>query len=193
MIKDINFWEGKKVFITGHTGFKGAWLSYVLKLLGSKVYGYSLKPEKKSLFELAGIKKLTENSIFGDIRNFSKLKESIKRLIFVFGKHYYALEAEKAKKNIKDTAIIRIEEMSPFPAESLKTILSQYKNAKEYVWSQEEHRNMGAWSFVSARFENILGIKLKYTGRETASCVSGMSYLHAKEVKEILSKPFDKF
>ena len=40
MIKDVDFWKGKKVFITGHTGFKGAWLSYVLNLLGAKIYGY---------------------------------------------------------------------------------------------------------------------------------------------------------
>jgi CDP-glucose 4,6-dehydratase len=74
-----NFWKGKKVFLTGHTGFKGSWFVILLNMLGAKVCGYSLKPQKKNLFELAGIKKLTENSIFGDIRNFSKLKKSIKR------------------------------------------------------------------------------------------------------------------
>ena len=74
-----NFWKGKKVFLTGHTGFKGSWFVILLNMLGAKVYGYSLRPEKKSLFQLAGIKKLTENSIFGDIRNFSKLKKSIKK------------------------------------------------------------------------------------------------------------------
>jgi CDP-glucose 4,6-dehydratase len=47
MIKDIDFWKGKKVFITGHTGFKGAWLSYALKLFGAKVHGYSLKPKSR--------------------------------------------------------------------------------------------------------------------------------------------------
>jgi CDP-glucose 4,6-dehydratase len=73
-----NFWKGKKIFLTGHTGFKGSWFVILLSMLGAKVYGYSLRPEKKSLFQLAGIKKLTENSIFGDIRNFSKLKRSIK-------------------------------------------------------------------------------------------------------------------
>jgi len=74
-----NFWKGKKIFLTGHTGFKGSWFVILLNMLGAKVYGYSLRPEKKSLFQLAGIKKLTENSIFGDIRNFSKLKKSIKK------------------------------------------------------------------------------------------------------------------
>ena len=73
------FWKNKKVFLTGHTGFKGSWFSIFLNLIGAKVIGYSLRPEKKSLFQLAGIKKLTENSIFGDIRNFSKLKKSIKK------------------------------------------------------------------------------------------------------------------
>ena len=45
--KRLEFWKGKKVFITGHTGFKGAWLAYVLKSLGAKVYGYSLESNNK--------------------------------------------------------------------------------------------------------------------------------------------------
>lgn len=45
----ISFWRNKKVFITGHTGFKGSWLLIFLNILGAKLYGYSLKPEKKSL------------------------------------------------------------------------------------------------------------------------------------------------
>lgn len=72
------FWRGKKIFLTGHTGFKGSWLIILLNMFGAKVCGYSLRPEKKSLFQLAGIKKLTQKSIIGDIRNFFKLKKSIK-------------------------------------------------------------------------------------------------------------------
>lgn len=111
----------------------------------------------------------------------------------MFGKHYYVLEAEKMKRNLKDVAIVRVEELSPFPAEELRKCLKEYKNAKEFIWSQEEHRNMGGWSFAAPRFENILGIKLKYSGREAQACVSGIGALHAKEVKEVLNKPFDKF
>jgi CDP-glucose 4,6-dehydratase len=74
-----NFWKGKRIFLTGHTGFKGSWFIVLLNILGAKVYGYSLKPEKKSLFQFAGIKRLTEKSIIGDIRDFSKLKKSIKK------------------------------------------------------------------------------------------------------------------
>jgi probable 2-oxoglutarate dehydrogenase E1 component DHKTD1 len=66
--------------------------------------------------------------------------EAVKRLIFVFGKHYYELSAEK-KRKLENVAIIRVEELSPFPAKEIRTILNKYKNAKEFVWAQEEHRN----------------------------------------------------
>jgi len=74
------FWKNKKVFLTGHTGFKGSWFSILLDMLGAKVVGYSLKPEeKKNLFDLANLEKLIHKSIIGDIRNYSKLKKSILR------------------------------------------------------------------------------------------------------------------
>jgi CDP-glucose 4,6-dehydratase len=72
------FWKNKKVFLTGHTGFKGSWFSIFLNLLGAKVIGYSLKPDKKlNLFDLAKLDKEIYGSIIGDIRNYSKLKRSI--------------------------------------------------------------------------------------------------------------------
>ena len=72
------FWKNKKVFLTGHTGFKGSWFSILLNLLGAKVVGYSLRPEeKKNLFDLAELNKVIHKSIIGDIRDYSKLKSSI--------------------------------------------------------------------------------------------------------------------
>jgi len=72
------FWKNKKVFLTGHTGFKGSWFSILLNLLGAKVVGYSLRPEeKKNLFDLANLDKQIHNSIIGDIRDYNKLKKSI--------------------------------------------------------------------------------------------------------------------
>ena len=58
------FWKGKKVFITGHTGFKGAWLSIFLKTLGAQITGYSLKPSKKSLYNLAKVQSIISRSYF---------------------------------------------------------------------------------------------------------------------------------
>lgn len=111
----------------------------------------------------------------------------------MFGKHYYALQAEKAKRQANDVAIIRVEELSPFPAHELRQVINEYKNAKEFVWAQEEHRNMGGWFFASPRFQNLLGLRLKYAGREVHSTIAGIGTVHANEVKHVLNAPFEKF
>jgi len=69
------FWKNKKIFLTGHTGFKGSWLTVFFHLLGAKVYGYSLKEEKLSLFNIIKLNRILEKSIIGDIRDQSKLKK----------------------------------------------------------------------------------------------------------------------
>ena len=75
----LKFWKGKKVFLTGHTGFKGSWFSIFLNLLGSKVAGYSLRPDSDpNLYDLAKLHKEIYKNIFGDIRDYKKLKKSIK-------------------------------------------------------------------------------------------------------------------
>jgi CDP-glucose 4,6-dehydratase len=72
------FWNNKKVFLTGHTGFKGSWFSLLLNLLGAKVIGYSLKPEEKeNFYDLTNLKKIIHKSIIGDIRDYKKIKKSI--------------------------------------------------------------------------------------------------------------------
>ena len=74
------FWSKKKVFITGHTGFKGTWLCIILKYLNSNIHGYSLKPKKYSLFNDTKIKKKLSSNTFGNINNFIKLKNKISSL-----------------------------------------------------------------------------------------------------------------
>ena len=80
-IKSLSkFWKGKKVFLTGHTGFKGTWFSIFLSLLGAKVYGYSLKPTTKlSFYSLINLRKHNHTSVYGDIRDYNKLKKSISK------------------------------------------------------------------------------------------------------------------
>ena len=58
-----NFWKNKRVFITGHTGFKGSWLVALLSELDSELYGYSLKPENKSMFRQLNLKKLLKKKL----------------------------------------------------------------------------------------------------------------------------------
>jgi CDP-glucose 4,6-dehydratase len=72
-----DFWRGRKVFMTGHTGFKGSWTSLLLSCLGARVYGYALPPEREiDLFRVAGVEQDIEHQI-GDIRNFSSLRRAI--------------------------------------------------------------------------------------------------------------------
>lgn len=74
------FWKNKKVFVTGHTGFKGSWLCIFLKYLGAEVTGYSLKPDNfPNLYKLAGIEKVIKKSIIADIRDYKKLYYEIKK------------------------------------------------------------------------------------------------------------------
>lgn len=74
----LNFYKNKRVFITGHTGFKGSWMCKVLELAGAKVTGYSLKPPTEpNLFELAKIEEGLEKSIIADIQDLKSLKQAM--------------------------------------------------------------------------------------------------------------------
>ena len=76
---DKKFWNKKKVFVTGHTGFKGSWLCVFLNFLGAEVTGYSLKPRTKpSLYNLAKINKIIKKSVIADVRDYKKLYKEIK-------------------------------------------------------------------------------------------------------------------
>ena len=81
MNRDLNFWENRKVFITGHSGFKGAWLVQILKKFGAEIYGFSLDSEpSNSIFkELYLSNKYCRNNYFFDINNFNQLKDSIQK------------------------------------------------------------------------------------------------------------------
>ncbi|XP_061393464.1 probable 2-oxoglutarate dehydrogenase E1 component DHKTD1 homolog, mitochondrial [Musca vetustissima] len=117
--------------------------------------------------------------------------DAVKRVILCSGKHYYALDEVRQAKNLQDTAIIRLESLCPFPTYELQKELEKYKNAKTFIWAQEEHRNMGAWTFVQPRFENLLGQKLVYCGRvEAPTSATGIGKVHKREVEEILQRPF---
>ncbi|MBM5782418.1 MAG: CDP-glucose 4,6-dehydratase [Pelagibacterales bacterium] len=78
MLELQNFYKDKKVFLTGHTGFKGSWLALWLEQMGAKVVGYALDAEAESLFKLAEVEKTMEKSIIADIRDEEKIKAALK-------------------------------------------------------------------------------------------------------------------
>jgi len=74
VVAGMDFWSGRRVFLTGHTGFKGAWISALLHRLGAEVHGYSLAPQSPSLYESSGGAKWMARSTYADLRDCDALK-----------------------------------------------------------------------------------------------------------------------
>jgi 2-oxoglutarate dehydrogenase E1 component len=113
----------------------------------------------------------------------------VRRLLLCAGKVFYALEAAREGAGGADLAIVRIEQLYPFPANEIAAILARYASAGEVCWVQEEPANAGAWSFVRPRLEGALGPgrRLRYVGREeAASPATGNYRIHEAEEKAIL-------
>jgi 2-oxoglutarate dehydrogenase E1 component len=118
----------------------------------------------------------------------------VRRVVLCSGKVYFDLVAERRKRKIDDVAIMRIEQLYPFPFTRLGVRLAQYPNA-EVVWCQEEPENMGAWHFVDRRIERALAsidAKAKrpaYVGRaEAASPATGSARTHLKEQADLVDR-----
>lgn len=110
-----------------------------------------------------------------------------KRLVFCSGKFYYEIERERASRDDTQMAIVRIEELCPLPVEQIKAVLTKYSSATEIIWCQEEHRNMGPYSYVAPRLLALLpkGRELQYVGRQEAVTAAGYSSLHKYELDSI--------
>ncbi|XP_060634255.2 2-oxoadipate dehydrogenase complex component E1 [Anolis sagrei] len=119
--------------------------------------------------------------------------KNVSRVVLCSGKHYYALakHREMLEEKKQDTAIIRVEELCPFPLEALQQEMNKYRNAKEYIWSQEEPQNMGPWTFVSPRFEKQLALKLHLVSRPALPAPAvGIGTMHQKQQEDLLAKTF---
>jgi 2-oxoglutarate dehydrogenase E1 component len=114
-----------------------------------------------------------------------------KRVILCSGKIYYELVAYREAKGIKNTAIVRIEQLYPLHSEQLKTILDQYTSAETFVWCQEESKNMGAWFYIWPLIEEIISKRPVYVGRDaSASPAVGSLALHKKRQSELIETAF---
>ncbi len=117
--------------------------------------------------------------------------QKITKLVFCTGKLYYDLIAEKEKLENERFAIIRIEQLYPFPIEQLRTLKAKYKNAKTYIWTQEEPANMGAWEFVRKNMATDFNIKV-IARPPSGSTATGSSKFHAIRQQKILDKVFEE-
>ncbi|KAJ3380793.1 putative 2-oxoglutarate dehydrogenase E1 component DHKTD1, mitochondrial [Lobulomyces angularis] len=119
---------------------------------------------------------------------------SVERVIFMSGKLYYDLIKKRNDMNLNErVAIIRLEELCPFPVDALIDEVNKYTNATDFVYVQEEQQNQGAYSYVLPRLNQLLpeGMELRYVGREALCAPAvGVSSVHKKEQAWVIDTAF---
>ena len=128
-----------------------------------------------------------ENEVLSD--------DKITRVVLCSGKVYFDLAEARQSQGIKDTYVLRLEQISPFPDEALTDELGRFMNAKQIVWCQEEPQNMGGWTYVDRPIEAVLGnighqVKRPvYAGRPaSASPATGLHRRHVTEQNALVKQ-----
>jgi 2-oxoglutarate dehydrogenase E1 component len=142
------------------------------------------------------LKDFTETTFQEVIDDVTATAKLVKKVVFCTGKVFYDLIDAKTKEGHDDLAIVRIEQLYPFPLKKVNEIIAKYKNSEEYLWVQEEPENMGAWVHVLLSFRTVKllnGQTLKYIGRAaSASPATGYAKLHVAQEKNIMEAVFKK-
>ena len=156
-----SFWLGKKVFITGHTGFKGGWLALWLLNMGAKVYGYSLIPPTKSnFFTVTGLTTKLSKNTFGDIRDTSNLTKAMQLsdadIVFHLAaqplvRYSYVEPVETYSTNVMGTINVleAVRKTSSVRAVVNVTTDKCYEN-REWIWPYREHEALGGYDPYSS-------------------------------------------
>ena len=116
--------------------------------------------------------------------------DAVTRVVFCSGKVYFDLAEHRRNESINNVAIVRIEELYPFPIEEYARVIGRYRNAKEVVWCQEEPQNQGAWYQIRHRLQEPLGLshELFYAGRPGAAApASGIHALHVRQQQALVA------
>ncbi len=160
----------------------------------------SLLRHPKAVSELSDLTDQTFNEVLDDPKfQDPRSAAGVKRLMICSGKIYYDLLEEREKRNANQNALIRLEQLYPWPEQALATVIEKYPNVKEIFFVQEEPRNMGAWIYFQGMWSGALSnfgtrfpkLGLTYVGREIcASPAVGSKKLHDKEQQEIILKAF---
>ena len=127
-----------------------------------------------------------------------KKNENVKKVIMCSGKVYYDLVNKRDKEKHDDIAIIRIEQLYPFPYDDLEEILTKYQNVEEYIWCQEEPSNQGAWFSHRHRIQRVLdrlgdGKEANLISRPPAAAPAvGLMKLHLQQQKDLINEAICK-
>ena len=115
--------------------------------------------------------------------------ESVRRIVFCAGKVYFDLLKARRKEGLCDVALVRIEQLYPFPGDEYAAVLRKYPNAREVVWCQEEPQNQGAWYQIRHRLQEFAGLRREvlYAGRASAAApATGHVKVHESEQQGIV-------
>jgi CDP-glucose 4,6-dehydratase len=161
VVVNPDFWQGKRVFLTGHTGFKGGWLSLWLQSMGAEVYGYALKPPTETnFFTVADVGKSMISSTIADIRDLDKLRHAMQTarpdIVFHFAaqplvRYAYAHPVETYEVNVMGTVKL-LESVRATP--SVRAVVNVttdkcYEN-REWSWGYREDEAMGGFDPYSS-------------------------------------------
>ena len=116
--------------------------------------------------------------------------QQVRRVVFCSGKVYFDLLKARRKDNIRDVALVRIEQLYPFPSDEYEAALNRYPNAREIVWCQEEPQNQGAWYQIRHRLQDVLGGRrpVLYAGRAPAAApATGITKIHEAEQQALIA------
>jgi 2-oxoglutarate dehydrogenase E1 component len=118
-------------------------------------------------------------------------ESAVTRFVMCSGRVYYDLYERRAEAGLENVALVRIEQLYPFPWRILRSELARYPNVTEFVWCQEEPQNQGAWYAMRHKFEEIIGAgnTLVYTGRQALSAPAvGYAGLHVQQQQQLIEQ-----
>ena len=152
----------------------------------------SLLRHKEAVSTLDELSKGSFQTVIGEVDEIDRKK--VKRVVLCCGKIYYELLAHRRANDITDTAIVRIEQLYPFPADAFAEELGKYPNAKELIWCQEEPRNQGVWYWLISRhhLDNVLGKRKLLLVSRPASASPAVGYYakHNMQQKAVVENAF---
>ena len=148
-------------------------------------------PEARS--DLSELSNSHFHTVLGDSGDLDPAK--VKRMVVCSGRVYYDLLAERRQRESQDVAIVRLEQLYPFPHKAFAAELRRFPNVRDIVWCQDEPQNQGAWFFIQHHVHDNMqeGQRLGYAGRPaSASTAVGYYAKHAEQQKELLAAAFGK-
>lgn len=139
---------------------------------------------------VSDISDLTDGKFWNAIPEVDEMnKDKVTRIVMCSGKVYYDLLEKRRAENLDNVAIMRIEQLYPFPHAEVAAILSEYKNAKEFVWCQEEPKNQGAWYCSRHNLDDAApqGINVEFAGRPASAAPAvGYASLHNQQQAQLV-------